>query len=213
MTMELKLIDGFNFSRSDYPFLDAFQHYIYEPAFPNPDEREPFEFIIERVKSCGDVRSIIVLGLEGREVCAGLVADWYEECRCLELVYIAVEPKHCRKGFGRQIFNDGTWMMLESVETDSLKVAHVFAEVENPNITQEAVGIIDPKSRLRFFAILGARWIPISYVQPPLSKGRDYADNMLLICFPAFTSSPLDCMPADELASFLNAFYDELREF
>lgn len=208
--MNLKIFNGQALLEGDKALLDSFRENIYEPAFPDPDEREPFDKIIERVLCPGDVQTFVVLGIEGNEVMGGIAADWYPGCRSLEIIYIAVAAEHCRKGLGRRILREGTRMICKALGD---KLTYVFAEVENPFMSQHPTRNIDPVSRLRFFSKEGARRVPVSYIQPPLDNGLDYASNLFLICFPAFTAASLDSIPAEDLSAFLNAFYDGLKEF
>lgn len=208
--MKLYLFFGGNFDDGKLPLFDEFRTRVYEPAFPEIDEREPFEKILDRLKSKDkSPQTMMVLAIEKGKPCGGLIADWYPGCRSLELIYIAVDPSCSRKGLGKTILNVGTAMMVKELGGN---VACVYAEVENPFSEPESNGLIDPISRLRFFASQGAVRIPINYVQPPLDSGQGYVTNLFLLCFPSFVEGMTDRMPAKNLDEFLTVFYDGLKE-
>ena len=208
--MNLCLFTGENLGEEHLPLFEQFRTGIYEPAFPDIDEREPFENIIARIQDGGSPKTLAVLAVEGERPVGGLIADWYPGCRSLELIYIAVEPASARNGIGTVLLREGTSLMIDKLGGD---VACVYAEVENPFSAPRPNGVIDPVSRLRFFARQGAVRIPINYVQPPLSAGQDYARNLFLLCFPSFVTGRQDCLRAKDLGAFLSAFYEGLAEF
>lgn len=197
--------------------LSQFRDEIYNKAFPDKNEREDLdEVILKRITDKVEKPSTqILLGLEGEEVVCGLVTDWYESCKCLEIIYIAVKAGLNGKGLGKELVTKGTHQILKHL---GRKAACVFAEVENPMEEQKSIESIDPVSRLKFFDKCNAGRIPISYVQPPLDKDKEFADNLFLICFPDLSSK---CKTDDDgtrkvpkalLSDFIKDFYEGLKE-
>ena len=191
-------------------FLDSFRKKIYEFAFPDPNEVEPFDKIEGRIFNPESaLGTLVVLAIEDGEVYGGLIADWYSGCRSIEIIYIAVSKEFTRRGLGSRLLNEGTRLICDSLGGN---IKCVYAEVENPFTAYVPTGSIDPVSRLKFFSTQGARRVPIDYIQPPLEKGKGYANNLFLICFPAFSKCGEDGIATKDLSAFLQSFYDGLEE-
>ena len=205
--MSLLLIDKHNLSEQNINLLRAFEREIYIDAFPDVNERESFDDIIPRIsgESGAEPSSFCVLSIsDDGTVNGGLVTDWYDSCGALEIIYIAT-AKECRKsGVGSSLRYDGLKLINEAIGS-SLK--HIFLEVDIPSSTDSSASF-SPTSRLAVWDKWGARRIPISYIQPPLSPGKDYVDGMMLMMLPLSADFEEDGnISSEELKSFLRAFY------
>ena len=137
--------------------LAQFRDDIYTPAFPDENEREPFdENILPRLQTKGDIlQTAIVLAYDGDQMVGGMLTDWYPSCSSLEIIYMAVAEDFRGKSLGHQILKEATAIVCESIEEDGVPVEYIFFETENPAVTKDAP--IDTEARLRFFAAAGAR--------------------------------------------------------
>jgi hypothetical protein len=80
----------------------------------------------------------------------------------------------------------------EAAQQNSEPVRAVFAEIHDPRRVQKANDVIDPSDRVRIMAHLGARLVPIDYVQPALDEGRERSDRLLLVAFSKRAEHALD---------------------
>lgn len=185
----------------------------YAEAFPDEKEQEPWEEIEGRVVSGENAKppTYAVLGyFEGKPV-AGMIADWYPNCKSLEVIYLAVAKGLRRKAGSEENPHFGRNMLLMGLEELKKKlpdIARVYLETENPLLSDNTP--IDPVQRLRFFDACGARRVMIDYQQPPLKEGGDWAENLFLMTLPEFSANEKS-IPVQELKNFLQAFYDELK--
>lgn len=190
--------------------LNDFQK-IYLEAFPNPNEQEPYSNILDRISAQGGaLETYAVLDIDGAAVRGGIIADWYPEAASLEIIYIAVDGRIRRAGLGNALLSEGVKKFRSKIPG----IKYIFFESENPmdpenHPSGEAGAGMDAVNRLWFFARAGAARLPIDYVQPPLQEGGGFASNMYLFILP---SDGEDRMPSEDLKSFLQAFYDGLKE-
>ena len=164
--------------------LSRFRDDIYTPAFPDENEREPFdEKILPRLQTKGDfVQTALVLAYDGEQIIGGEITDWYPSCASLEIIYLAVGEEFRGQSFGGQILREATAIVCNSFAEEGIPVEHIFFETENPSLTPDAP--FDTEARLRFFASAGAALLPITYAQPPLSEEQGWARNLYLCVLP-----------------------------
>ena len=198
--------------------LSRFRDDIYTPAFPDENEREPFdEKILPRLRTKGDfLQSALVLAYDGEQLIGGEITDWYPSCSSLEIIYLAVGEKFRGQSLGGQILREATSIICNSLAADDIPVEHIFFETENPSLTPDAP--FDTEARLRFFASAGAALLPIPYAQPPLSEEQDWARNLYLCVLPfeieedgyQIGATETTGIPSSAVMDFLLDFYQGL---
>ncbi|MBQ3260840.1 MAG: GNAT family N-acetyltransferase [Alistipes sp.] len=212
--MDLLIIDNAVLVEKYSVILTQFEKSIYEPAFPDRDEREDFDEILRRTKiGYGTYcpKTIILLGLNGDTVVGGEVVDLYEECQALEIIYLAVQSDFRGNGYGKTIAIDYTSEFLSLLDKmRGVKIKNVYFETNNPLLTSSKKDSYDPTARLRIFSRLGAKWIDIDYVQPALSPNRKETKNLFLMTFPQWGNSQY--VQSSSLKNFLIAFYKGLGQ-
>lgn len=209
--------------------LHDFDTTIFKPSFPFDAEREDLlKDIVPRIEQPNDVPStMIVLAVRNRngedggdsdhEVVGGIVFDWYEQCKSLEIIYIAVLEGERMNGLGSRLLMEGTAEITRRIPD----VKRVYFETENPDKEQveNSLSVMDPYDRLCFFGKHRAAVLVENYYQPPLSPGKPWAENMMLCVLPVFkygegdaiaSFEDQDSIPIDEAMSFLECFYDGL---
>ncbi len=208
--MKLSIV---SYADSDESLVEGFRR-IYMDAFPDVNEREPYENIKKRISSSDSRPGTVacILTDEG-EVVGGLLSDFYvyddSPVFDVEAIYIAVAPDARRRGYGRKLLTDGLALSVSRLETlTGRKLRNIYFETENPfKVRKES---FDPISRLNFFCSLGAMRIPIDYRQPPLDDDSDWADNLFLMVLPHPGREPERSVDKNDLEEFLTAFYDGL---
>lgn len=208
--MELSFV---SYADNDESLLEGFRR-IYMDAFPDIDEREPYDNIKRRISS-SDSRpgTVACLLTDGGKVVGGLLSDFYvfseSSAFDLEAIYIAVDKDSRRTGYGRKLLTDGLELSASRLEKlTGMKLRNIYFETENPfKVKKES---FDPISRLRFFSSLGAMRIPIDYRQPPLDDASGWADNLFLMVLPHPGKKLEPAVGAEDLKAFLAAFYQGL---
>ncbi len=199
--------------------LNQFRDQIYHPAFPDENEREPFdEKILPRLMERANVpTAFIVLAYEDDMLVGGEIIDWYSSCAAMEIIYLAVDEKMRGKSIGRHILQEATKIVCQTIEGQGVLVKNIFFEAENPYLTADTC--FNTESRLRFFAASGAAMIPIPYYQPPLSEKQDWARNLYLCVLPFMRKDNGDIswevgntyIAAQTVMDFLKEFYKGLN--
>ena len=205
--MEMKVVTFENYDRT---LLEGFGP-IYKEAFPDKDEKEPYENILGRISVPGSKPGTAACLLtDAGDVTAGLLADRYEfrskGVYDLELIYLAVRRDRRGQGLGRLLLTQGLEEMIK--EIDALlpsRLRNIYFETEDP--AKVKTSSVDPSRRLSFFRPLGARAVPVGYRQPPLDARGRWTDRLLLMVFPKPGESLGERLDADELKEFLTAFY------
>lgn len=192
--------------------LEEFRDNIYNHAFPDDNEREPFDDkILPRIRSGNWLRTTILLAFDNGIMVGGEIADLYPSCESIHITYLAVAENMRGKGYGRRILKDGTALICQSFECEGNEIRHIFFETENDHTL-----IAD--ARLRFYSHFNAGIIPIYYTQPPLSDYQDWVSNLCLCLLPLTKSdvgyiigeSRETQISADVVCEFLCRFYDVL---
>ena len=193
--------------------LDSFK-VLYDNGFPDDDEREDFEEILTRLCNESEIpRSVILLchDSDTDKVLGGFVADWYRSIGTLHSTYVIVDPQARRKGIAKKMISDGIPKITHYLkEKENVNITSNFFESNNPYET--TTDNFDPKTRLEIFSTLGAKLIPIDYVQPSLGEGKGKVRNLLLLTFSQFNKDEMDRtdtmkMAASDVIGFLWEFY------
>lgn len=223
--LHFHLVTGPELSESERSLFAEFGRDVYLPSFPNDDERESLEedIIPRLLDHSGYVRTYVVFlvdeaGNGGGRVLAGEICDWYPESKDLEIIYLAVNPRERRGGFGSKVLQEGTARIVDAIEKETgEKVRRLYFETENPDKPQlDEHLVMKLQDRIRFFGKNGGSVALEEYYQPPLSTDKDWADNMMLCTLPVFRLDEQSCVedyeletsiPEDELFGFLTCFY------
>jgi GNAT superfamily N-acetyltransferase len=189
---------------------------IYEDGFPDINEREDYDVILKRVtlqKQSKEPYTVIVLDTletnnQEKEVTGGLIIDWYERSQTIHLIYLIVSENHRKKGIAKKLINEGISKVIEWVKDEKgIEIKNVVFESNNPYETK--TDNFAPSERLLAFSGLGAKWINISYVQPPLDLKKKLVNNLLLLSFTQFNKKK-NKIPAVEIKAFLLDLYEGL---
>ncbi len=209
-TMDLTFV---SYADNDGGLIEDFRR-IYTEAFPDIDEREPYENIQRRISSSDSLPGTVACILtDDGKVVGGLLSDFYvfddSSTFDLEVIYIAVDSDFRRAGHGRKLLTEGLGLSVSRLEELTGKtLRNIYLETENPFKVKKEY--FDPISRLRFFSSLGAMRVPIDYRQPPLDDTSGWADNLFLMVLPYPGKEPEKMLDKGELEAFLTAFYQGL---
>lgn len=178
---------------------------LYEVSFPEESERESREKWIETLATEDKEYTLeFIVARNGREVAGGIALEYYPHSACGLLTFVFVREHYRDRNIGRALV-DRAHKHLRSGKP----LHYLFAEVEDPERVEEGriKSAIDPGLRLRILARLGARVIPIRYIQPALGPGQRPAEHLLLLAMAPYGATSID---RRRLVVFLREFYSSL---
>ena len=151
-----------------------FYRIVLAPHFRD-DELEAEEDIAAGLRS-GGTRALVARTEDGTIV-GGAVVDWFARSHVLLLSYIAVLPGQRGGGAGVKLIAAA----VSGEGAAGLDPLLVVAEVEDPRRFSNDPVLGDPQARVRFYERLGARTLPVPYVQPEVGAGRGRVPHLLLM--------------------------------
>jgi GNAT superfamily N-acetyltransferase len=181
---------------------------VYLPAFPIASERESLEQWCARLKRGKD--DIVIAGenladpekANIKGICVGV---YFSISDVGLLSYYAVHPKCQGQGIAKLMINRVKDLMLERAEGHGGILKGVFIEVNDPKKVAANQDSFDPALRVSVSQKMGARDIPVSYVQPPLQPGAAKFANLKLM---AYSHPKTGKYPGpDDVVAFLEAMY------
>ena len=190
---------------------------LYVPNFPFAEEREDFATLErllwgERTES-DPVTHFLVAGphLNGDrpDVTGIAVSEYYAGSSAGLLSYIAVASGVRHDGLGRLLLAETRRALARDAQATGERLAAIFAEIHDPARMSDQGDVMDPQARVAAMARLGARRIPIPYVQPELTPGRGRSTNLMLVAFSG-GDDPLESLPCDVVVDFLRGLYRAL---
>lgn len=181
---------------------------VYLPAFPIASERESLEQWCARLKRGKD--DIVIIGENLKDpdkaVVKGICVGVYFSISDVGLLsYYAVHPKAQGQGIARLMIARVKELMLERAEDKGGVLKGVFIEVNDPAKVPANQDSFDPALRVDVSHKLGAKDIPVSYVQPPLQPGAPKFDSVKLMAYPHPKTG--EYPGPDAVRAFMEAMY------
>jgi hypothetical protein len=215
--MSLEVVDLRD--QRDESLLDHLYQGLYLPNFQTPEQQEdpsiwkpllwgptppPPKPILHILVAGQDLRA-----RERRTLYGFLIFEFFRGSVCGLLTYLAVDANLRRRGTARVLLTRAQEQLRADARAQGAQLRAVFAEVNDPARVHDAEGGTMPADRLKIFERLGARRVPVPYVQPQLKSGRGRSDTLLLIALPA-GPEPLEALPSSTVKAFLREFYQSL---
>ncbi len=202
----------------DQSLLEQVYNELYLVCFTDPDEQEDLEQYRERL--FGEQKPppqpkthFLIAGErlndpETRSLEGMLIFELYRESSCGLLTYLAVAPAGRGRGLGRTLMRRAIEILfVECAVSGGLR--SVFAETHDPALIDPADDAMSPHVRIEVMKRLGARHVPIRYVQPELRPGDGRSRKLLLITFPFDPDQP-PRVSGRALLGFMHEFYRAL---
>lgn len=183
---------------------------LYSECFVNPDESTSFSYFFDRL-ILGSVSednffvNMLVALSESDDVVGFVVSEYYGESSCALITYLAVNDIYRGNGVARTLINSAIDVLLSE---SSGALLSVFMECHNPDIVSDGMDTFSPTARLAIMKKLGCMYVPINYVQPPLSPEGRPSSDLVLICV---VRDEVIAPPSGQIvAGFLKEFYRSL---
>lgn len=173
--------------------LEQYRSRLFDPQLPEPNPETHFLVAGENLISTGPNQ---IFGL--------MIFEFYRQSSCGLLTYIAVSPAMRGCGLGRTLMNKAR-EILKARCTQGLKA--IFGETHDPAKVDASKDAMSPHQRIEVMKRLGAKLVPIRYVQPELRPKADRSRKLLFISFPLSQNEPL---LSSSVIDFLDEFYRAL---
>lgn len=207
MLLKTILIDDNNLTDENAALLQEFEITIYNKSFPD-NEREEFVDIIERIKTPKpwEPETFAVIQTHNENIVGGVIGDYYNNCKCLEIIYIALNPNYRGMGNGCKLL----WKSVDVFTKRVGEIRNIFIEVEKVHNRSLMEYEMDSSKRIDFWVKRGAKQILIDYTQPPLTEGKDAIHNLMLMVLPLQENMEI-VVSKSTLKEFLKDFYIGLK--
>ncbi|MFP3284710.1 MAG: GNAT family N-acetyltransferase [Nitrososphaeria archaeon] len=175
---------------------------LYRAIFPSDEEAETLENLerylaLKSTDYYGDNDYHVIIARIGGKIVGFAIGDYYSEPSVGVIEFLGVDDSFRGRGLGSLL--EGEFVRRASADASALgkDLRGIFVEVEDP----EAVG---KWGSVPFWSRRGYMFVPIRYVQPPLSPGKRRAENLRLMFRPIPESTS---MGYDVLLGFLRSYF------
>ena len=195
----------------DQVLMDRAYAEIMVPIFSDINEREPKQAIANRLQAKeanAQPETHLILSGEAlddpikAELDGLVIVELYGRSGLSLVTYLATAPSARGRGIGKNLL----WQARQLTQRRNRRDSMVLAEVHNPELIDCESDIMDPFKRLKIFTALGARIIPIRYVQPALSEHSHKVSSLVLLVF----GQSEEGLDPQRLINFFEEFYQAL---
>ena len=176
-------------SREDVSDLARFYTEIYLDCFPDPNERETFDSLLNYLKEGASTKDyqyhILLLKDEENNILAGAVFDYFPQANAGMIEFIAVKSDRQSAGIGSLLYRK----VLATLNSDAQRFRkkqpdYIFCEVDSPEHS-----VADVKKYLYFWDKQCYRRLNFHYIQPALSASKEPVTGLWL----AVTNPHTEC--------------------
>lgn len=173
--------------RGDIELFKRFYKDCLKPEFPDPDELENVETIINylRLKETGWYEKNnyhVILALDDGKPVGGAIADYLDGPNAGVIEYLVVQPERRNKGVGRRLLEHTERALHDDADTSRGRQLHwIVAELDDPYLTPRSKNGLDPFARLGVWGQFGYQRLDFPYVQPALEKNKKPVETLMLI--------------------------------
>jgi len=152
--------------------LGRFYAEIYRDGFPNRDERESFDNILdylENAETATEYRYHILLAKDSHgSIVGGGIFDYFFGTNSGIIEFIVVKSDAQSRGTGTKIYRQVINIMSRDAHMiNKRNLDYVFCETDSPEYSKDV-----EKSYLHFWSKLNYSRLDFSYIQPPLSPDK-----------------------------------------
>lgn len=195
-------------SPGDRPRFDRFIDELYIPGFPDEDERESPENMLEylRLRAAGwygaNNYHILLLTENDRPVAAA-VSDYLAIPNTGVIEFLIVSDDCRGKGYGRQLFNATEALLRDDAQRNHQPdLAAIVIELNDPFRVAPPNDNYDPFERTRIWDKWGFGRLNFPYVQPALSEDQEPVRCLILGAKP-FRPDLKSAIPSDLVREIL----------
>jgi GNAT superfamily N-acetyltransferase len=175
---------------------------LYRAIFPSDEEAETLENL-ERYLTlkAGDYYGdnsyhVLVMKVDGRVV-GFAIGDYYADPSVGVIEFLGVEDGHRGRGLGSALEEEFVRRASADAAALGKELRGIFIEVEDPEV-------VGKWGSVGFWYRRGYMFVPVRYVQPPLSRGKRRAKDLRLMFRPIPQSTIMD---GDLLLAFLRSYF------
>ena len=182
-TKSLEFVEVDIDDKKSLAMLGEFYTDIYIDVFPNRDERETFDNLLEYLKlneqNAGkDYIYHILLAKDNNDrVMGGCIFDYYVNNNSATIEFLAVREEKQSGGYGTMIYQQVLKVLNEdAIKSHHLIVDHILIELNDPSLSKEG----DPLKYLYFWDKFDFQHLEFNYIQPPLNEEKEEVRELWL---------------------------------
>jgi GNAT superfamily N-acetyltransferase len=183
----------------------------YVRQFPNPAEREPLSYFVERLRAKADDGAdffVLLALVDGRPVGASFF-NFVRSERVGFLEFIVVDPTQQGRGTGGALLKATERRLHDASQAIcGQPLSLIFAEMDDPFSAESDRTVFNPIDRAVVWSNWGYSLVDVDYVQPPLEVGGSFVECLCLIAkVPSATKNP-PSLPRGDLLDAMRAIFE-----
>ena len=204
---ELEFVEVDIDDKKTLSLLGEFYTDIYIDVFPNVDERETFDNLLEYLRLGEENKGkdyyyhILLAKDNNNRVMGGCIFDYYLDNNSATIEFLAVKEEKQSGGYGTLIYQQVLKVLNEdAIKNHHMCVDHILIELNNPAHTREG----DPLKYLYFWDKFNFQHLEFDYVQPPLDdEKQEVRELWLAYLSPKYQMEHLDSPHCTQVAKSL----------
>lgn len=204
--------------RHDRELLHALYEGLFLPNFPIPEQQEDpsvWEPLLwDSAAQPKPLLDVLVAG-QGfdspgtRQLWGFIISEYFRGSSCGLLTYLAVHPLYRCRGVAHSLMDAAMQALEDHAAERETNLKAVFGEVNDPDKVRGLEDAQEALKRVHILSKLGAKRVPVEYVQPQLRPGQGRSRSLSLVVFPIRRNS-LNSLSVQTLVEFLDEFYRAL---
>ena len=104
---------------------------IFFTAFPNNDERESIENLIQYIQEdCYEENRHIICLKSNSSIIGSLIFNYFQEANAGYIAYIVIDGNHRRKGYATMLIKEGMKILgQDAIKTNNSSIKCIFGEI------------------------------------------------------------------------------------
>lgn len=185
--------------------LGNFYTQIYMECFPDPNERETFDSILQYMEDAEGAKNyryhIVLAKDDENNVLGGAIFNYFKQTKSGVIEFIAVKKDMQSCGIGSQLYRHVLLMLTEDAFNDRhSRLEAIYCEIDSPEYSRSSI-----KKYLYFWRKNNFRRLNFQYVQPSLSASQEKVKGLW------FTMTPVNGQASVSGNTVLKVLSDYMR--
>jgi GNAT superfamily N-acetyltransferase len=192
---------------ADLGLLRQFYDGLYAREFPDPDERESYDNMVEYLRGVGKSANgyHILLARHAGDIIGASISDYFARSNAGVVEFIVVAPDRREHGDGTRLLSETERLLMVDAGRTGRELACIMAEINDPFRRAETSDSFDPFRRAMWWSRRGYGRLDFPYVQPPLSSEQAAVDQLMLAAR-SLRQDGQPFLPATDVGAFVHDY-------